>query len=132
MDYAQAQRELLALRHILERGMSQGNLGELDYQALWARFLNALAILYQLPRAALDGRDKISSLPFELGALVVLQYENNSWLQNLLKVARSTISASQIIGSDRENQPLDDSEIERSVTTFIEQLELQINLQFEA
>jgi hypothetical protein len=61
-----------------------------------------------------------------------LQYENNSWLQTLLKVASSTIPTGQIIGSDRGIHPVDDSEIEQSVAAFLEQLELQINLQFEA
>ena len=132
MDYAQAQRELLTLRHILQRELNSGELRKLDYQRLWNRFLEALATLYSLPRAALDSQENISALPFELGALVVLQYENNSWLQKLLKVASSIITSSQIIGSDRGIHTVDDAEIARSVTAFLEQLELQINLQFEA
>ncbi|WP_298635481.1 hypothetical protein [uncultured Umboniibacter sp.] len=132
MDYAQAQRELLALRHILQRARNDGELTKLDYRPLWDRFLGALATLHQLPRAALDRQENISALPFELGALVVLQYENNSWLQKLFKIAPATIASSQLIGSDRGIHTVDESEIESSVTVFLEQLELQINLQFEA
>lgn len=132
MDYGQAQRELVALRHILKREINREELRKLDYRQLWDRFLGALATLYQLPRAALDSQENMSELPYELSALVILQYENNSWLQKLLKVASSTITSGHIIGSDRGIHPVDDSEIEQSVAAFLEQLELQIYLQFEA
>ncbi len=132
MDYGQAQRELLALHHFLKREVSREALRKLDYWQLWDRLLGALATLYELPRAALDSQENMSDLPVELRALVILQYENNSWLQTLLKVASSTITSGHIIGSDRGIHPVDDSEIEQSVAAFLEQLELQINLQFEA
>lgn len=132
MDYGQAQRELLALRHILNREVSREERRKLDYWQLWDRLLVALATLYELPRASLDSQENMSDLPLELRTLVILQYENNSWLQTLLKVASSTITSGHIIGSDRGIHPVDDSEIEQSVAAFLEQLELQINLQFEA
>ena len=132
MDYGQAQRELLALRHILNREVSREERRKLDYWQLWDRLLVALATLYELPRASLDSQENMSDLPLELRTLVILQYENNSWLQTLLKVASSTITSGHIIGSDRGIHPVDDSEIEQSVAAFLEQLELQINLPFEA
>lgn len=132
MGYEEAQRELLKLRHLLEHSLASSTPDEFLMHDAWSRFLDALSVLYQTPRFQLNRFDQLDQLPLGLKSIVAVQYENNSWLRTMLDVANSTITSSQIIGSDRAVFALSDSEKSSCLNAFLEAVNLQINLQIEA